>query len=155
MKETPMQFLARAGNYGRIVSSVDLTSLQITEFQAKGLFFVDPETNFGYAVVPWELTTMKDRKREEEYFIGKHRSASESEVHHRPGPMVGFLICGFCKGLDGRHYQDCRAARLLSSEDRKRVLELMGTGNISYCNYERALAAIEREFEIKRIDAEE
>jgi len=48
---------------GRIVSSGDLCELAISEAQAKGFFFVDDE-GFGFAFLPWELTTDKDRERE-------------------------------------------------------------------------------------------
>jgi len=64
-------FLTRAGTKGRIVSSGDLTTIQIAEFQAKGQFWVDPVTSYGYAIVPWDLTTPKDRKRETAYFENK------------------------------------------------------------------------------------
>ena len=53
---------------GRIVSSGDLTDFQIAEFRAKGAFFVDDETGLGWADVPWDLTTEKDRAREKAYF---------------------------------------------------------------------------------------
>lgn len=65
---TALDFLRKAGKDGRIVSSGDLTTTQIAEFQAEDWFWVDPETNYGYAIVPWDLTTPKDRQRESEYF---------------------------------------------------------------------------------------
>jgi len=61
---TAIEFLRRAGNDGRIVSSNDLSSAQIVHAQACGRFFVDPETRFGWAIVPWECTTPKDIVRE-------------------------------------------------------------------------------------------
>ena len=66
---TAIEFLRRAssGEY-RIVSSGDLCNLQISESQANGLFFIDPETSYGWALVPWAITTKKDREREADYF---------------------------------------------------------------------------------------
>jgi len=66
---TALEFLKR-GSDGkhRIVSSGDLHVMQISEAQAEGKFFVDDETGLGWALVPWELTTSKDRMREEKYF---------------------------------------------------------------------------------------
>ncbi len=67
-----LEFLKRAAfNQHRIVSSGDLTTMQITEAQARGLFYVEPGGGLGWALVPWELTTPKDRKREEEYFASQ------------------------------------------------------------------------------------
>ena len=67
--EGASEFLRRAtsGNY-RIVNSGDLDRFQISEAQANGLFFVDPETSYGWALLPWDLTTTRDRKREADYF---------------------------------------------------------------------------------------
>jgi hypothetical protein len=64
-----LAFLKRAasGEY-RIVSSGDLTNLQIAEAQAKGRFYVEPNGGLGWALVPWDLTTRKDRERETQYF---------------------------------------------------------------------------------------
>jgi len=70
--ESALAFLKRAAfNEHRIVSSGDLTPMQITEAQARKLFYVEPGGGLGWALVPWELTTPKDRKREEEYFANK------------------------------------------------------------------------------------
>lgn len=61
---TAIEFLKLAGNGGRIVSSNDLTHFQIAEARACNRFFVDANTGFGWAVLPWELTTAKDRLRD-------------------------------------------------------------------------------------------
>jgi hypothetical protein len=55
----------------RIVSSGDLTNLQIAEAQACGRFYVEPGGGLGWALLPFALTTAKDRKREADYF-SKH-----------------------------------------------------------------------------------
>lgn len=52
---------------GRIVSSGDLSTLQIAEAQAFGKFWVN-DAGFGFAILPWELTTDKDREREKAFF---------------------------------------------------------------------------------------
>lgn len=57
--------LARDGK-GRIVSSGDLCAEAISEAQACKRFFVD-EDGFGFAYLPWELTTDKDREREKTF----------------------------------------------------------------------------------------
>ncbi len=77
---TAIEFLKRAADgKHRIVSSGDLHVMQISEAQANKLFFVDDETGLGWALVPWELTTAKDRNREEEYFT---RNLTEVVVAH-------------------------------------------------------------------------
>lgn len=60
-----LEFLKRAA-YGkhRIVSSGDLTTLQIAEAQACDRFFVDTDTGLGWALLPWELSAQKDKMRE-------------------------------------------------------------------------------------------
>lgn len=47
----------------RIVSSGDLTVLQIAEAQACGRFYVHEPTGYGWAALPWFLTTEKDELR--------------------------------------------------------------------------------------------
>lgn len=48
---------------GRVVCSVDLTEHQIAEAQATGRWFV-LDCGLGFAMLPWYLTTDKDRARE-------------------------------------------------------------------------------------------
>ena len=68
MKESAEMFLDRAvSSGGRIVSSNDLNAFQISESQAKGVFWVC-QRGFGWAILPWSLTTDKDRARERSYF---------------------------------------------------------------------------------------
>lgn len=65
---TAIEFLRKcATNEFRIVSSGDLNHWQIAEAQRRHLFFVDEETALGWALLPWDLTTDKDRKREQDY----------------------------------------------------------------------------------------
>lgn len=65
---TAIEFLKRAANGHRIVSSGYLNELQMCEARREGKWFVDEETGLGFALLPWELTTEKDRKREQSYF---------------------------------------------------------------------------------------
>jgi hypothetical protein len=58
-------FVLRAATEGRIVSSGDLTAFQISQAQADKRFWVDPQTGLGFAIVPWSMTTEKDRRRED------------------------------------------------------------------------------------------
>jgi len=68
MNETAEQFLAKAvSRGGRVVSSNDLNKWQLSEARVKGNWWVSEE-GFGWAILPWELTTDKDRDREREYF---------------------------------------------------------------------------------------
>ncbi len=89
---TALEFLKRAADgKHRIVSSGDLHAMQISEAQAEKKFFVDEETGLGWALVPWELTTAKDRHREEDFFSRKeiacnaalHSAANDSESAER------------------------------------------------------------------------
>lgn len=59
---TALEFLKKSK--GRIVSSAQLTTRQIYEFRAAGLFFIDKESGLAWADVPWDLTTFKDKERE-------------------------------------------------------------------------------------------
>lgn len=69
---TAREFLLKSCEVGgRIVSSGELHRCQIAEAQAKGLFFVDEDTKLGWAILPWALTTDKDRERESLYFAKK------------------------------------------------------------------------------------
>ncbi len=64
-----LEFLKRA-SYGkhRIVSTGDLTELQIAEAQASGLMYVDPDSMLGWVLLPWELRTRKDAMRESDFW---------------------------------------------------------------------------------------
>jgi hypothetical protein len=59
-----LDFLKRAGNEGRIISSNDLTELQMCEARTTGRWYVDPDTGYGWAILPWDLRTKKDAERE-------------------------------------------------------------------------------------------
>lgn len=70
-KVSALDFLKRAADgKHRIVSSGDLTNHQIAEAQARGLFYVEPGGGLGWALLPWELTTDKDKMREAGIFKG-------------------------------------------------------------------------------------
>jgi hypothetical protein len=49
---------------GRIVSSGDLTVIEIAQARACGRFFVEPGGGLGWALIPWEVSTEKDHHRE-------------------------------------------------------------------------------------------
>jgi hypothetical protein len=62
-------FLMRAANgEGRIVSSGDLTTLQVADAQSNGRFYV-ASSGFGWALVPWDLDTPKDRQRSQSRIV--------------------------------------------------------------------------------------
>ena len=76
MNESAEQFFARAAaNGGRIVSSNDLNVWQISEARVLRNFWVSDE-GFGWAILPWNLTTDKDRQREKDFF-GRAKLCSE------------------------------------------------------------------------------
>jgi hypothetical protein len=69
MSQSAVDFLKRASDgKHRIVSSGDLNRMQIVEAQVRRMFYVDEETGLGWALLPWDLTTDKDRERERQYF---------------------------------------------------------------------------------------
>ncbi len=60
-----LAFLRRAADgQHRIVSSGDLTTLQIAEARATGRFYVEPGGGLGWALLPWNFSTDKDKQRE-------------------------------------------------------------------------------------------
>lgn len=69
--KTAIEFLRHAAsdtNPCRIVSTNDLDVFQIGEARAQKRMFVDEETGLGWVMLPWDLTTGRDRKREAYYF---------------------------------------------------------------------------------------
>ena len=68
MTESAEQFLAKAVAVGgRIVSSNDLNEWQLSEARVLGNWWVSSE-GFGWAILPWSLTTDQDRNREKKFF---------------------------------------------------------------------------------------
>lgn len=62
-----IEFLKRTDGH-RIVSTGDLNEYQIAEARRENKMFVDPDTGLGWVLLPWELTTDKDREREKLFF---------------------------------------------------------------------------------------
>lgn len=71
MSESFLDFAKRNLNC-RIVSSNDLSYFQISEAQACQRFWVDGDTGYGWAALPWDLTTDKDNMRH-----SKHTATGE------------------------------------------------------------------------------
>lgn len=68
VKESAEQFLRRAVTTGgRVVSSNDLNEWQLSEARVNRNMWVCPE-GFGWVILPWSLTTDKDRARERSCF---------------------------------------------------------------------------------------
>lgn len=63
-----LTFLKLACGTGRIVPSSEMTEFQICEARQRNLFYVEPGGGLGWRIVPWELTTRRDRERERQYF---------------------------------------------------------------------------------------
>lgn len=61
-------FLKKFATGHRIVSTGDLTLGQIAEASKEGRLYIEPDGGLGWAALPWELTTSKDRERETEHF---------------------------------------------------------------------------------------
>lgn len=60
-----IEFLRRtAEEEGRIVSTNDLTQLQIALAMENGSLFVDDETGLGFVLLPWRVRTRKDEERD-------------------------------------------------------------------------------------------
>jgi hypothetical protein len=75
---TAIEFMRLSASInGRIVSSNDLNKWRIAEARINNRFFVDDETGYGWAILPWELPTDKDRDRERTYLIGRN-----AELHN-------------------------------------------------------------------------
>jgi len=51
--------------HGRIVCTGDLTEFQIAEARMEKRMYVDP-SGIGYVLLPWSLSTAKDKARERE-----------------------------------------------------------------------------------------
>lgn len=68
-----MMLKTRSGE-GRIVSTDDLTELQISEANVDDRIHVTAE-NYGYVLLPWELTTAKDLEREKQIRSRNHTKA--------------------------------------------------------------------------------
>ncbi len=66
-----LKFLKKFCNGYRIVSTCDLTELQIAEANVEGRLYIEPEGGFGWVALPWELTTVRDWQREKFYQINK------------------------------------------------------------------------------------
>jgi len=59
-----LEFLRRAADgKHRIVCSCDLTTLQIAEARGCHKFYVEPGGGLGWALLPWERSTVKDSTR--------------------------------------------------------------------------------------------
>ena len=57
-------FLIKFVDGHRIVSTNDLTELQITEAKIDGRLYVSEKHNLGWVALPWHLSTKKDKARE-------------------------------------------------------------------------------------------
>jgi hypothetical protein len=62
-----IEFLKRSDGH-RVVSTGDLNEYQIAEALRENKMFVDSYTGLGWVLLPWELTTDKDRDRERKFF---------------------------------------------------------------------------------------
>lgn len=59
-----LAFLKKFVDGHRIVSTGDLTDLQISNAKVEGRFYVEPNGGLGWVALPWDLSTPKDKSRE-------------------------------------------------------------------------------------------
>lgn len=80
VKQSPvneaLNFLRRAASENaRIVSTGDLHEIVIAEASAHGRMYVDPETGLGWVLMPWDISTVKDREREKAFSARNAKAA--------------------------------------------------------------------------------
>ena len=59
-----LEFLKKFVDGHRIVSTGDLTDLQISNAKVEGRMYVEPNGGLGWVALPWDLSTPKDKHRE-------------------------------------------------------------------------------------------
>lgn len=59
-----LEFLKKFVDGHRIVSTGDLTDLQISNAKVEGRMYVEPDGGLGWVTLPWDLSTPKDKHRE-------------------------------------------------------------------------------------------
>lgn len=59
-----LEFLKKFVDGHRIVSTGDLTDLQISNAKVEGRLYVEPNGGLGWVALPWDLSTPKDKHRE-------------------------------------------------------------------------------------------
>lgn len=59
-----LEFLKKFVDGHCIVSTGDLTDLQISNAKVEGRMYVEPNGGLGWVALPWDLSTPKDKHRE-------------------------------------------------------------------------------------------
>ena len=59
-----LDFMKKFVDGHRIVSTGDLTELQISNAKVEGRFYTEPNGGLGWVALPWDLSTPKDKHRE-------------------------------------------------------------------------------------------
>lgn len=59
-----LEFLKKFVDGHRIVSTGDLTDLQISNAKVEQRMYVEPNGGLGWVALPWDLSTPKDKHRE-------------------------------------------------------------------------------------------
>ena len=59
-----LEFLKQFVDGHRIVSTGDLSDLQISNAKVEGRMYVEPDGGLGWVALPWDLSTPKDKHRE-------------------------------------------------------------------------------------------
>jgi len=66
MNDGAIEFLKRAADgKHRIVCTGDLNDFQIAEARVENRMYVEPGGGLGWVLLPWELSTRKDKEREQ------------------------------------------------------------------------------------------
>lgn len=93
MSDGALEFLKRAASENcRVVCSGDLTRFQIVEAQGSAMFYVEPGGGLGWALLPWDLTTDKDRLRERELFRDRLRDRMDQPPDTLPPEMARAML---------------------------------------------------------------
>jgi hypothetical protein len=95
-----IEFLKRSDGH-RVVSTGDLNEYQIAEARRDNKVFVDPDTGLGWVLLPWELTTDKDRERERKYLM---KTLPKAVVVNDDNNEQALYVDGLLKGMDSTIY---------------------------------------------------
>jgi len=95
-----IEFLKRTDGH-RVVSTGDLNEYQIAEARRDGKMFVDEDTGFGWVLLPWSLTTDKDREREKKFL---ESALPQVVVANDVMNKQAIYVNGLLKGSDSTIY---------------------------------------------------
>lgn len=134
-----LSFLRRSttGKF-RIVSSGDLTALQIAEAQAEGRFYVEPGGGLGWALVPWDIATGRDAIRE----AFREQSKEDIVTDNQPDPNTGIdTLCERLEAHEGESFETTMCFNGVRREAAARIRGLEADNAALRASIERAAKA--------------